>query len=113
MFLILPPSGKHIIEDPVSERIAYAPLFGLRAISLCFSFCLRTAANYTKACVRTDSLCFFIWPPGGKFMFLILPSGGKLIIEDQVSERIAYAPLFGLRAVSLCFSFCLWAGSLL
>ena len=30
-----------------------------------------------------------------------------------VSERIAYAPLFGLRAVSLCFSFCLRAESLL
>ena len=46
-------------------------------------------------------------------MLLILPSGEKLIIQDQVSERIAYARLFGLRAVSLCFSFCLRAGSLL
>ena len=35
-------------------------------------------------------------------MLLILPPRGKLIIQDQVSERIAYAPLFGLRAVSLC-----------
>ena len=31
-------------------------------------------------------------------MLLILPPGEKLIIQDQVSERIAYAPLFGLRA---------------
>jgi hypothetical protein len=46
-------------------------------------------------------------------MFLILPPGGKLVIEDQVFERIAYAPLFGLRAVSLGFSFCLRAESLL
>jgi hypothetical protein len=113
MFLILPSSGRHIIEDPVSERIAYAPVLGLRAVSLCFSFCLRTAANHTKACVRTDSLCSFVRPSGGKFMFLILPSSGKLIIEDHVSERIAYAPLLSLRAVSLCFSFCLRAGSLL
>ena len=79
MFLILPPGGKLIIQDQVSGRIAYAPLFGLRAV---------------------------------KFMLLILPPGGKLIIQDQVSGRIAYAPLFGIRAVSLCFSFCLRAGSL-
>ena len=46
-------------------------------------------------------------------MLLILPPGEKLIIQDQVSERIAYAPLFGFRALSLCFSFCLRAGSLL
>ena len=81
-------------------------------------------AYYTRSAVRTDSLCSFICapggkfmllilPPGGKFMLLILPPGGKLMIQDQVSERIAYAPLFGLRAVSLCFSFCLRAGSLL
>ena len=44
-------------------------------------------------------------------MLLILTLGGKLIIQDQVSGRIAYAPLFGLRAVSLCFSFCVRAGS--
>ena len=31
-------------------------------------------------------------------MLLILPSGEKLIIQDQVSEGIAYAPLFGLRS---------------
>jgi hypothetical protein len=73
MLLILPPSGKLIIEDQL----------------------------------------FFIWPSGGKFMLLIQPSSGKLIIEDHVSERIAYAPLFGIRAFSLCFSFCLRAGSLL
>jgi hypothetical protein len=36
-------------------------------------------------------------------MLLILPPDGKLIIEDQVFERIAYAPLFSLRAVSLRF----------
>ena len=77
-----------------------------------------------------DSLCSFIWPPSGMFILLILPPGGrsggqliirdqvseriasgeKLIIRDQVSERKAYAP-FSLRAVSLCFSFCLRAGS--
>ena len=98
-------------------------------------------AYYRRSGVGTDSLCSFIRPPGGKFMFLILPlggkliiedlvsefslpppggkfmflilpPGGKLIIEDQVFERIAYAPLFGLRAISLCFLFCLRAGSL-
>ena len=36
-------------------------------------------------------------------MFLILRPGGELIMQDQVSERIAYGSLFGLRAVSLCF----------
>ena len=36
-------------------------------------------------------------------MLLILRPGGKLIMQDQVSERIAYGSLFGLRAVSLCF----------
>ena len=46
-------------------------------------------------------------------MLFILPPGEMLIIEDQVSERIDYAPIFGLRTVSLCFSFCLQAGSLL
>ena len=45
---------------------------------------------YTRSGVRTDRLCSFIWRPGGKFMLLILPSGGKLIIQDQVSERIAF-----------------------
>ena len=38
-------------------------------------------------------------------MLLILCLGGKRIIQDQVSDRIAYTPLFGLRAVSLCFFF--------
>ena len=71
---------KLIIQYQVSERIAYAPIFGLRAVSL----------------------CFFIWPPGGKF-----------IIQDEVSERIAYALLFGVQAISLCLSFCLRAGNLL
>ena len=33
-------------------------------------------------------------------MLLILSPGGKLILQDQVSGRIVYAPLFGLRAVS-------------
>ena len=57
-------------------------------------------AYYTRSGVRPDSLCICIWPPGGKFMLLILPSGGKLIMQDQASERIAYGSLFGLRAVS-------------
>ena len=48
---------------------------------------------------------------GRNLYALILPSGGKLIVQDQVSEGIAYAPLFGPRAVSLCFPFCLRAGS--
>ena len=111
MLLILPAGEKLIIEDQVSERIAYAPLLGLRAVILCFSFCLRAGSllYYRRSDVRTNSLCSFIWPPGGKFMLLILPPGGKLIIQDQVSERIAYAPIFGLRAVSLCLSFCLRA----
>ena len=69
-------------------------------------------AYYTRSGVRTDTLCSFIWPPGGKFMLLILPPGRKLILQDQVSGQIPYALLFGLRAVSLCFSFCLRAGSL-
>ena len=32
-------------------------------------------------------------------MLLILPPGENLIMLDQMSERIAYALLFGLRAV--------------
>jgi len=40
---------------------------------------------------------------GGKFMLLILYPGEKLIIQDQVSGRIAYSSLFGFRVVSLCF----------
>jgi hypothetical protein len=60
-------------------------------------------AYYRRSGVRTDSLCSIIWPPGDKFMLLILPSSGKHIIEDPASERIAWAPIFGLRAVSLCF----------
>ena len=39
-----------------------------------------------------------------------IASSGKLIIRDSVFERIAFAA-FSLRAVSLCFSFCLRAGS--
>ena len=46
-------------------------------------------------------------------MLLIPSPGGKLIKQDPVSERIAYAPLFGLWAPSLCFYLCLRAGSLL
>ena len=60
-------------------------------------------AYYTRSGVRPASLCSFIWPPGGKFMFLILPPGGKLILQDHVFGQIANAPSFGLRAVSLCF----------
>ena len=60
MLLILPPGGTLIIEDQVSERIAYAPIFGLRAVSLCFSFCLRTAANYTRSGIRPGGLYSFI-----------------------------------------------------
>ena len=52
-------------------------------------------AYYTRSGVRTDSLCSFIWLPGGKFMLLILPPGGKLIIQDQASGKIAYASIFG------------------
>ena len=40
---------------------------------------------------------------GGKFMLLILYPGDKLIIQDQVSGRVAYAPFFNLRAISLFF----------
>ena len=54
-------------------------------------------AYFTRSSVRPDGLCSFIWPSGGKLMLLILPPGEKLIIEDQVSGRIAYAPIFGLR----------------
>ena len=101
MLLILPPGEKLIEEYQMSKRIDYAPLFSLWAISLCFLFYLR------------PSLCFFIRPAGGKFMLLILPPGGKPITEDELSEHIAYAPLFGLRALILCFSVRLRAGSLL
>ena len=101
MLLILPSGGKLVIKDQVSGRIDYARLFGIRAVSLCCSFIWHPGGKFM----------LLIRPPGGKFMLLVLPSGGKLIIQDQVSERIAYAPLFGLRAVSLCFSFCLRAGS--
>ena len=62
-------------------------------------------ANYIRLGVRTDSLCSFFWPPGGKFMLLILRPGQKLIIQDHISGRIAYNPLFGFRAVSLGFLF--------
>ena len=97
MLLILPPGGKLIIQDQVSERIAYALLFDLRAVIYVSHSASARKAYYTRSGVRTDSLCSFIWHPGGKFMLLILPSGEKLIIQDQVSGRIAYAPLFGLR----------------
>ena len=83
MLLILPSSGKLIIQDHVSERIAYAHLFGHRAVSLCVLFCLRA----------------------GSLFILVLPSGEKLILQHYVFERIAYALLLNLRAVSLCFSF--------
>ena len=65
MLLILYPGEKLIIQDQVSGRVAYALLFGIRAV---------------------------------KFMLLILPSGGKLIM----SEWIAYAPLFGLSCILAC-----------
>ena len=39
-------------------------------------------------------------------MLLIMSLRGMLIKEDQVSERIDYASLLGIRAVSLCFSLC-------
>ena len=54
-------------------------------------------AYYRRSGVRTDSLCFFIWPSAGKFMFLILPSGGKHILEDQASGRVDYVPLLNFR----------------
>ena len=65
------------------------------------------------AYIRQNIKYFFIWHPVRKFMLLILPSSGKILIQDQVSERIGYDILFGLRAVSLYFLFCLRAGSLL
>ena len=48
-------------------------------------------------------LCAFIWHPDGNCCFFILPSCGKLIIKDQLSGRIAFAPIEGLRAVRWCF----------
>ena len=66
-------------------------------------------ANYIRLGVRTDSLCSFFWPPGRKFMLLILRPDQKLIIQDHLSGRIVYDPFFGLRAVSLCFLFYVWA----
>jgi hypothetical protein len=88
MFLILTSGEKLIVQDQVSRRIVYSSSFGLRAVSF-----------FTRSDVRTHSLWFFIWPPGGKFILLILCLGGKLIIQDQVSGRVAYALVFGLRAV--------------
>ena len=72
----------------------------------------RKAYNRRSA-VRSENLCFFIWHPSGNFTLLILPLGGKLIIQDQVYGRIAYASLFCIRTASLCFSFCLRAVRLL
>ena len=86
MLLILPPREKLIIEDQVSEQIAYAPLFGLRAVSLCFLFSSARKAYYTSSGVRTDSVCSLIEPSRDNFMFLILRPRGKLIIQYQVSE---------------------------
>ena len=85
MLLILPSGGKLIIQDQVSERIAYAPSFGLRAVILCFSFCSARETYYRRSGVRTDSLCSYIRHASG-LSFFILPSGGKVIIQDQVSE---------------------------
>ena len=78
MLLILPPRGKLIIQHQVSERIAYAPLFGIRPVRLRFSFCLRPGSLlsliyllylariadfcYSSSCVRPDTLCLYIWP---------------------------------------------------
>ena len=73
MLLILPPRGKLIIQDQVSERIAYAPLFGLRAVSLCFYIHLRAGSLFQVSGrmayaptfgLRAYSLCFYILPPG-------------------------------------------------
>ena len=72
MLLILPPGGKLIIQDQVSERIAYAPLFALRAVILYLSFFFARKAYYRRSGVRTDSLYSFIWPPRGNFMLLFL-----------------------------------------
>ena len=103
MLLILPSAGKPIIQDQVSGRIAYAALFGIRAVSLCFFLWTGSLLLFG---LRAISLCFSFCLRAGNFMLLILPPGGMLIIEDQVSERIDYAHLFGLRTVSLCFSLC-------
>ena len=54
-----------------------------------YHFASGRETHYTISDVRTDSLCFYIWRPGDKFMLLILPPGVKLIIQYQVSERIA------------------------
>jgi hypothetical protein len=91
MLLIPSPGGKLIKQDPVFERIAYAPYFASGRQVYASHSASRREAYYTRSGIRTDSLCSFIWPPAAKFMLLLVPPGGKLIIQDQVSERIPYA----------------------
>ena len=57
----------------------------------------------TESVVRPDSRCACIGHPDGNFCFFIWPSCGKLIIKDQLSGRVAFAPIVGLRAVSFYF----------
>ena len=77
VLLCLHPRWYFIIPDVVSGRITYAPLFDLRAISLCFytvppgeySIILDQMSGriaYTLIFyIRPVILCFYILPPGG------------------------------------------------
>ena len=65
MLLIMPPRGKLIIEDQVSERIDYAALLGIRAVSVCFSLCSESQVVPTRARCRNDTPgC--AWEPAGR-----------------------------------------------
>jgi len=65
MFLIMPPRGKLITEDQVSERIDYAALLGIRAVSVCFSLCSESQVVPTRARCRNDTPgC--AWEPAGR-----------------------------------------------
>ena len=60
-------------------------------------------AYYIRSGIRANRLCFFMWHPGGKFMLPILPPGGKLIIQDHVSGRIACLCWVGYVAFAFIF----------
>ena len=64
MLQISLPGGNLIIEDQMNSRIVYDSLFDIRAVLLCFSFCL-----------RAESLLYKIRCPAGKSMILYFASG--------------------------------------
>ena len=76
-------------ESTAVRAVHHAELAAARAEGQAFQF------NFIQDQMFERNPCSFVWLPGDTFMLLILPSGENLMIQDQVSERIAYAPLFG------------------